>query len=72
MRKTPVAIAISSAMAMQGFTLYHYGPVFPYVSTFNRRIFGELIFAQSVGKTSIVKDLLYAERYQAKVPNPNR
>lgn len=72
MRKSPVALAIRHALGVSGKFVYHYGPISPYTTEFNRNIYyrmlgAELMTGRSVGKTTFIKDLMYAEHYSPKV-----
>lgn len=73
MKKSPVALAIRHILAVSGKFVYHYGPISPYTTEFNRNIYyrmllgDRLMTARSVGKTTFIKDVLYAEKYSAKV-----
>lgn len=72
MRKSPVALAIRHALGVSGKFVYHYGPISPYTTEFNRhlyfRLLGDrLMTGRSVGKTTFIKEFMYAEKYSAKV-----
>lgn len=73
MREKLLAVAIRKTF--HPLSVYHRGPVSPYSNIINKllyqRMLGQhIIYSRSIGKTSLVKDIMYAERYSAKVRIP--
>lgn len=73
MRKSPLAICISASFAPGAqLAASRYGPVSPYTSQLNQKLYYRMIgqsvqLGHAMGKTrSFEKNLLWAWRYQAK------